>query len=246
MSKINTLKDVIKDIVSVGYQALGWPHNRTRRQIRAFRASHTEPKISRQRVELIARASGLPEATIQEYANEPLPELVSPHFPTHIMWRSDQISLHTLMRAFDFEICVEAGVSGGASSCMILQELYRKQRGKLISIDIASLRAVHYGEVIPLQFRERWDLRLQSHQPLLPLILEELGAIDFFLHDSRHVLAHMCWEYELAWRYLRPGGCLASHDVNMTTAFENFYDQHHSEIADGGTIGEFGFYIKKK
>lgn len=246
MSQINILKDVIKDIVSLIYQGLGRPHNRTRQQIQKIRASHTEPKTSRQRIQLIARATHQSEADIQAATDEKLPELISEHFPNHIMGIQDRTSLHTLVRALELNICVETGVSGGASSFVILQELHRQQRGKLISIDIESPNAGFYGEVIPSHLRERWELRLQSKQPLLPSLLEELGEIDFFLHDSRHVLAHMCWEYELAWRYLSAGGCLASHDVNMTTAFEDFYQQHKSEIADGGAIGEFGFYIKKK
>lgn len=242
-----TLKWAIKDGISLVHQVLGRPHNRTRGQIQRLEAAMTDSEIEHQRISLIVRATNTPESTVRTFADRaPRQMMVSEHFQGHTMGLRDSTTLHTLICACDVERCVETGVAAGASSAIILQELERRQRGRLVSIDIQSALANHYGELIPESHRGRWELRIQREKPLLPMVLEELASIDFFLHDSRHVLRHMMWEYELAWRYLRPGGCLASHDVIMTTAFDDFYRKYRFEIADGGIIGAVGFWIKKK
>lgn len=101
-----------------------------------------------------------------------------------------------------------------------------------------------YGRLIPDEYRPRWELRLEKETPILPQLLDEVGEIDFFYHDSLHKVDHMRWEYELAWPYLRKGGCLASHDILRTTAFDDFRKKYASEITFGGAIGNFGFVIK--
>ena len=56
----------------------------------------------------------------------------------------------------------------------------------------------------------------------LPRLLERLGTIDIFLHDSLHTLEHMTFEFEIAWKYIRPGGFLASDDIDYNEAFSQF------------------------
>ena len=38
---------------------------------------------------------------------------------------------------------------------------------------------------------------------------------------------------------------MSSHDVIYSTAFDDFRNNHRDEIAAGGVIGNFGFWIKK-
>lgn len=185
-----------------------------------------------------------------------------------IMSVRDQKSLYALVRALEPCICVETGVGAGASSVIILNQLNRQSEGRLYSIDLDTPHADQYGELIPTDLRQRWKLKLQPintpspgwvdelpvflwqwlnrcSQAILPILLAELGTIDFFLHDSRHTFRHMAWEYELAWRYIRPGGCLASHDVAATSTFDDFQRAHASEISGMGRIANFGFFIKR-
>jgi hypothetical protein len=70
----------------------------------------------------------------------------------------------------------------------------------------------------------------------LPRVLEKLGKIDLFHHDSLHTYEHMTWEYETAFRYLDPSGAISSDDVNvmlnLTRPFQHcpfldFAERHH-------------------
>lgn len=250
------LKATIKDCVSVTYQLVGRPHNKTRYQIARAKTAFTPAQIDALRLQQIAQATGKNEATIADYIRE-LTESMPAAFDdksevgrwrtyrTDMMGLADRLSLGALVRAGGFATYVETGVGAGASATMILQQIVRQEHGRLISIDVESLVSSKYGALIPAELRAYWELRLQKDAPLLPLVLSELGQLDFFLHDSRHVVSHMKWEYELAWRHLRSGGCLASHDIIMTTAFQDFRRRYAHEIQAGGEIGSFGFYVKK-
>jgi hypothetical protein len=55
----------------------------------------------------------------------------------------------------------------------------------------------------------------------------------------------MRWEYEAAWPHLRSGGCLVSHDVITTTAFDDFRRERAGQIASSGIVGNLGFIIKQ-
>ena len=59
-------------------------------------------------------------------------------------------------------------------------------------------------------------------EELLPPLLEELGAIDLFLHDSLHTYEHMLFEFRTAWPHLNSGGLLLAHDVGQNTSFFHF------------------------
>ncbi|MGB1286661.1 MAG: class I SAM-dependent methyltransferase [Aggregatilineales bacterium] len=142
-------------------------------------------------------------------------------------------------------IAVETGVSAGATAAVILDAVAKSPDGRLYSVDVDRPYAHEYGELIPPDCRKHWTLRLQGENPVLPDLLEEIGEIDFFFHDSIHSFRQMTWEYELAWQYLRSGGVLASHDVHASTAFMDFKASHDAEILDGGHIGATGFWIKK-
>jgi hypothetical protein len=252
----NALKALAKDGISIIMQSLGRPHNRTRFQVARAYARLNPAIIQEQRITAIARATGEALSTIQEYerlVRESMPNAFDEYSQVQ-QWRvlradmmglQDRLSLGVLTLATLYETYVETGAGAGASSAMILQAIAHHKRGRLVSIDLDNHLAARYGELIPNEFRPYWDLRLQKATPLLPAVLAELKVIDFFLHDSRHVVQHMRWEYELAWQSLRAGGCLASHDIFMTTAFYDFASAHRHEIMTSGEIGSFGFFIKR-
>lgn len=50
-------------------------------------------------------------------------------------------------------------------------------------------------------------------------LLQHLGQIDLFLHDSLHTQEHMRFEFEEAWAALRPGGLLIADDIQGNRAF---------------------------
>jgi hypothetical protein len=73
--------------------------------------------------------------------------------------------------------------------------------------------------VIPDELRSRWQLVLGRSQDELPPLLERVGAIDFFLHDSEHSYECMSFEFGAAWRALRERGVLIADDWNWNDAF---------------------------
>ena len=60
-------------------------------------------------------------------------------------------------------------------------------------------------------------------------MLERLGTVDTFMHDSEHSFDCMWFEFNAAWPTLRPGGVLVSDDVNSTEAFSRFAAQEGRE-----------------
>ncbi len=50
-------------------------------------------------------------------------------------------------------------------------------------------------------------------------LLDELGTIDVFAHDSHHTGPTMRMEFAAAWPRVRPGGVLLSDDVHENAAF---------------------------
>jgi predicted O-methyltransferase YrrM len=78
------------------------------------------------------------------------------------------------------------------------------------------------GWMVPAELRERWQLVLGRSQEELPPLLERVGGIDFFMHDSEHSYECMSFEFEAAWAALRPGGALVADDVTVNSAWDEF------------------------
>lgn len=74
---------------------------------------------------------------------------------------------------------------------------------------------------------------------------ERLKQIDAFNHDSLHTTAHMTWEYETAWQYVKPSGFLSSHDVLTTPSWEQFRKRHAAETGLSGRVYGLGFAHKR-
>jgi predicted O-methyltransferase YrrM len=126
---------------------------------------------------------------------------------------------------------VETGVANGFSSASILQALEGNQAGELYSIGLHCRKGVttpvskELGWVIPEHLKHRWHLILGESFRVLPRLLEELGTIDIFLHDSRHTYKTMMKEYTIVWPHLHRGGLLLSHDVKFNDAYLDFCDK---------------------
>lgn len=133
--------------------------------------------------------------------------------------------LYLLVRLIKPNIVVETGVSSGASSAYILCALNDNDRGKLYSIDLPPDNlppGKGSGWIVPQFLRHRWSLHIGDATNLLASLLNEIGMIDCFIHDSLHTYDHMMWEFRTAWPYLIPGGLFLSHDVGANDAFMDF------------------------
>lgn len=158
-----------------------------------------------------------------------------------------EIVLYFLVRILQPDIVVETGVAQGVSSRFILQALQRNERGRLLSIDVPNYDPGGYdykdehgthdgvfvrselgtGWLVPSSLRGRWTLKLQPSSRVLP---EITGRVDAFYHDSEHSLSNMTFELSWAVRHVRPGGFIASDDVNWNTAWRDIVRTHRSNL----------------
>jgi predicted O-methyltransferase YrrM len=161
------------------------------------------------------------------------------------MLSSQAADLYALIRKRKPTALVETGVCNGFSSAVILAALQANGTGRLYSIDYPEFTGrpvddqsfwagkggavVPSGEssgwAVPLALRDRWELRLGKSAELLPLLLDQLGSIDFFVHDSEHSLENQLFEFRIAWQHLSPQGLLVASDINWSRAFETFSNE---------------------
>lgn len=152
-----------------------------------------------------------------------------------------------LVRLRKPKIVVETGVWSGKSSWSILQALKDNQEGKLFSLDIGAktfgnthLPVSEIGGFVPYSLRDRWNLIIGDSKIELPKLLNTIGTIDMFQHDSDHSYDYMSFEYQTALKSLHVDGILCSDDVNLNEAFneaKNFLRDSH---IIGGRYG-YGF-----
>jgi hypothetical protein len=93
-----------------------------------------------------------------------------------------------------------------------------------------------------------WTLQRGASRRHLPELLERLGGIDLFIHDSLHTYANMTWEFQAVWPYLRAGGVLISDDVDGHSAFSDFVSQVgpsvSAVVAEKTKRAAFGVLVK--
>jgi predicted O-methyltransferase YrrM len=154
---------------------------------------------------------------------------------------SPQEYLYFLTRWLRPNKVVETGVDRGLSTAFILAALRDNGRGHLFSIDLPTASYVDPltgttavsnvgsktapGFVVPPDLRSSWSLILGDSRVELPRLLNQVGLIDLFVHDSEHTFQAMSEEYRIAMAHLRPGGILASDDVNWNDAFQRTVSQ---------------------
>jgi hypothetical protein len=118
---------------------------------------------------------------------------------------------------------VETGVARGFTSRIILEALERNGSGHLWSIDLPPpLHPDLHGQIgtaVDDGPRRRWSYIKGSSRRRLPRLLEEIGHIDLFIHDSAHTEDNMRFELDRAWASLNPGGAIIADDIDYNLAF---------------------------
>lgn len=170
--------------------------------------------------------------------------------------------LYSLIRKLQPETAVETGVCNGFSTAFLLLALAKNQKGKLYSLDFPEVAGANYedgtfwqgkrgavipngkapGWVIPEPLKSRWELSLGRSQETLPALLERLGTIDLFFHDSEHSYECMWFECHEAYQVLREGGMMIFDDITWNQAFQNFAQDKNKKIIYIGK--DLGFIIK--
>lgn len=119
-------------------------------------------------------------------------------------------------------LVVETGVAYGVSSAYVLRALETNGRGALRSIDLPPLTGEYerfWGIAVPAEQRAGWRLHRGSSARVLPSLLEDVGTLDLFIHDSLHTRRNMRREFEAVWPRLHPGGMILADDVERNPAF---------------------------
>jgi Methyltransferase domain len=123
---------------------------------------------------------------------------------------------------------VETGVAHGLTSRIILQGLENNGTGQLWSIDLPAVDSVLHPEIgmaVPADLRSRWTYVSGTSRERLPHLLNELGEIDLFVHDSLHTGRNTRFELDSAWLAMRPGGVAVVDDIDHSLAFHAFAQQ---------------------
>ncbi|MFC1521121.1 class I SAM-dependent methyltransferase [Elusimicrobiota bacterium] len=136
--------------------------------------------------------------------------------------------LYVVCRILKPKAVVETGVANGTSSAFILKALEANESGMLYSIDLPNQpgenipREKTSGWLVPGHLRSRWQLQLGDTRELLQPLLERLGKVDCFFHDSDHSHKNMLFEFKTAWDHITAGGILAADDISLNNAFSEF------------------------
>ena len=145
--------------------------------------------------------------------------------PFNPRWAVDSILAHCcylVCRLLEPEIVLETGVAYGVSSAFILRALQENGHGVLHSIDLPPLRrkaANYWGIMVDEELEGRWYPHRGSSKWVLPRLLEEIGTLDVFVHDSVHTYRNIVQEFETIWPHLRAGGVIVADDIERNGAF---------------------------
>ncbi len=152
----------------------------------------------------------------------------------------NEVTLYVIVRALKPKMMVETGGTPGKSTAFILRAMERNRSGHLYTIDLppgkvdkTQLKAIESyheflpsgtlsGWAVPQYLRERHTQLIGTSREHLPSLLQRLGDIDLFLHDSDHSYENMTWEFGVAYSALDKEGLLLSDDVLANDAFSYF------------------------
>lgn len=155
--------------------------------------------------------------------------------PGAALWAKKVLLQYAIVRLLRPEIVVETGVANGVSSTYILYGLEKNRKGTLHSVGIPDPSFVPAGQemgwIVPEWLRGQWKLHIGDSKSLLSPLLQALGEIDVFIHDSLHTYEHMLFEFKEAHPHLRKGGVLIADDVRWNSAFEEFASAVRTERA---------------
>jgi len=156
---------------------------------------------------------------------------------------------------------IETGVAHGLTSRFILEAFRRNGDGHLWSIDLPPVDRFwrqQVGAAVTDELRDRWSYIAGSSRRRLPELLERVGQIDLFIHDSLHSERNVRFELDSAWASMGAGGACVVDDVDanwgLQSFTETFADQQsivapsepqHPDPRRSDQKGLFGIILKK-
>jgi predicted O-methyltransferase YrrM len=161
---------------------------------------------------------------VEEYTRQRLKDIRN-RDPFNQRWAVDSILAHCcylVCRLLKPEIVLETGVAYGVSSAFILRALKENGRGVLHSVDLPPLRrktGKFWGIMVDEELESRWYPHRGPSKLVLPHLVEEIGMLDIFIHDSVHTYRNMLRELATIWPRLRSGGMVVADDIERNGAF---------------------------
>lgn len=154
------------------------------------------------------------------------------------------------------EVVIETGVAHGVTTRVVLEALRQNEFGHLWSIDLPFPfdRRVHAetGAVIPDMCRSRWSYLEGSSRQRLPPLVDKVGHVEMFIHDSLHTATNTLFEMERTASVMSQGGVILVDDIGEShDAFATFIrrnPQYQAIICPAsdrrGIWGIFGIAVK--
>jgi predicted O-methyltransferase YrrM len=185
-------------------------------------------------------------AYIENYVKE-LTQKYGAHYSAGWVNPDDALFLYWLVRKLKPRTIVQTGVCNGMSSAFMMLGLVKNGAdGSLHVIDLPpvfnakdpgwTVRGKVYGVVIPEgkssgwmvpdAYRDRLEVWNGDAKALLPKLVDKVGSIDLFYHDSDHTYDHMMFEFGEAKRKLKPGGLIVGDDVSWNASVWDFADEY--------------------
>jgi Methyltransferase domain len=81
------------------------------------------------------------------------------------------------------------------------------------------------GVAVPEGLRSRWAYVAGTSRHRLPGVVADVPRLDLFIHDSLHTRRNLCFELDVAWPALRPGGVAVVDDIDHSLGFKDFVSQ---------------------
>jgi predicted O-methyltransferase YrrM len=82
------------------------------------------------------------------------------------------------------------------------------------------------GWLIPDRLLRRFECMSGNSKELLPKLLEKIGKVDFFYHDSDHSYDHMWWEFETVLPYMNPHGLIIADNIAWSSVTWDWAQKH--------------------
>jgi hypothetical protein len=128
------------------------------------------------------------------------------------------------------EVVVETGVAHGVTSRIVLEGLRRNDRGQLWSIDLPHPldQRLHAqtGAAVSDECRPRWTYLEGASRDRLPPLMDEVGQVQLFVHDSLHTARNTLFEMEQVAARLSANGVMLIDDIAGHDGFATFARQH--------------------
>ena len=150
------------------------------------------------------------------------------------------------------EVVIETGVAHGITSRIVLEALRRNDSGHLWSIDLPfpfdhELHA-ETGVAVTDACRPRWSYLEGTSKQRLPPLVNKVGPVEMFIHDSLHTARNTLFEMEQAASAGAARGVMLVDDIDSHEGFAAFARRHPEYqtiiCPSADKVGLFGIAIK--